>query len=126
VSQSSQARTAKMYFCCLSLEFARAAPRAEFVVFSAVSSRDSGETPSASGHFLQGKLVLLGGWDGSQRLSHVQRFHPGSERWEELPPLREPRASLAAAVVSGKIVVGGYDGGSMLSSVEVFDPAENS
>ncbi|CAE7456190.1 klhl3 [Symbiodinium sp. CCMP2592] len=72
---------------------------------------------------LQGRLVLLGGYDGSQLLAHVQRFDPGSERWEELPPMRERRSALAAAVVSGKIfAVGGY-AGKELSSVEVFDPA---
>ncbi|CAE7456184.1 Klhl1 [Symbiodinium sp. CCMP2592] len=78
---------------------------------------------------LQGKLVVLGGYgDGSQRLAHVQRFDPGSERWEELPPMRERRSHLATAVVSGKIfAVAGYGSdNSQLSSLEVFDPAKNS
>lgn len=74
---------------------------------------------------LEGKLVLLGGHDGSQCLKSVQRFDPATERWEQLPPLREPRANLTAAVVGGKIfAVGGNYGSSVLSSVEVFDPAD--
>ncbi|CAE7335694.1 KLHL4 [Symbiodinium sp. CCMP2456] len=49
---------------------------------------------------LQNKLVLLGGSDGpGSRLTHVQRFDPSTGRWEPLPPLRERRRGLAAAVV---------------------------
>ena len=74
---------------------------------------------------LEGKLVLLGGHDGSQFLTHVQRFDAGSQRWEQLPPLRERKKGLAAAVLGGKLfAVGGYNGGNPLSSVEVFDPAD--
>ena len=56
---------------------------------------------------LQNKLVLLGGSDGSTRLTHVQRFDPSTGR--------EPRDALAAAVVGGRIfALGGCDDNSAL------------
>jgi serine/threonine protein kinase/N-acetylneuraminic acid mutarotase len=70
--------------------------------------------------------VVLGGWrtqgaDGRVATDQVWRVVNG--RWTELPPLLQPRAAAAAAVVGDRIIVtGGVDaGGGLLNTTEIFD-----
>ncbi|MGK2870349.1 MAG: Kelch repeat-containing protein [Mycobacterium sp.] len=74
----------------------------------------------------QGTPVVLGGWrtegsDSTVATNRVWRVVNG--RWTELPPLLQPRAAGAAAVVGDRIVVtGGVDaGGQLVTATEVFD-----
>ena len=74
----------------------------------------------------QGTPVVLGGWrtegaDTAIATNRVWRVVNG--RWVELPPLLQPRAAGAAAVVGDRIVVtGGVDaGGRLITGTEVFD-----
>lgn len=65
--------------------------------------------------------------DGQASLSSVERFDAGTEVWEQLPPMLEPRCGAAAAVSSGGRVhvCGGcpYTCGESLKSTESFDPS---
>jgi serine/threonine protein kinase/N-acetylneuraminic acid mutarotase len=70
--------------------------------------------------------VVLGGWrtegaDPAVATNRVWRVVNG--RWAELPPLLQPRAAAAAAVVGDRIVVtGGVDAdGQLVAATEVFD-----
>ena len=73
-----------------------------------------------------GKLYLMGGYDGRNPLSSVERYDPAKNTWEAVAPMFTARGGSAAAVVDGKLyVMGGYDGRNRLSSVERFDPARN-
>jgi serine/threonine protein kinase/N-acetylneuraminic acid mutarotase len=70
--------------------------------------------------------IVLGGWraEGSNPKVATDRvWRVVNSRWTELPPLLQPRAAGAAAVVGDRIVVtGGVDtNGKLLNTTEVFD-----
>lgn len=70
--------------------------------------------------------VVLGGWrtEGNDAKIATDRvWRVVNSRWTELPPLLQPRAAGAAAVVGDRIVVtGGVDSaGKLLTTTEVFD-----
>jgi N-acetylneuraminic acid mutarotase len=70
--------------------------------------------------------VVLGGWrtEGADaNIATDKVWRVVNSRWTELPPLLQPRAAAAAAVVGDRIVVtGGVDsGGKLLNSTEIFD-----
>lgn len=70
--------------------------------------------------------VVLGGWrtEGAEaKVATDAVWRVVNSRWVPLPPLLQPRAAAAAAVVGDRIVVtGGVDaGGKVLDSTEVFD-----
>ena len=75
---------------------------------------------------VDGKLYVMGGYDGQNRLSSVERYDPAKNAWEAVAPMSTARSGLAAAAVDGKLyVMGGHDGQNGLSSVERYDPARN-
>lgn len=70
--------------------------------------------------------VVLGGWrtdGGNAKVATDKVWRVVNSRWTELPPLLEPRAAAAAAVVGDRIIVtGGVDaGGQLLTTTEIFD-----
>jgi kelch-like protein 17 (actinfilin)/kelch-like protein 20 len=69
----------------------------------------------------------MGGFDGQNRLSSVERYDPATNAWEAVAPMSTARRDLATAVFDGKLyVMGGHDGQRrLLSSVERYDPARN-
>ncbi len=75
----------------------------------------------------RGELVVIGGWwpEGEDLVANTSAdvYVLRDNAWEELPPLPEPRAAGAAAVVGSEIVVmGGQDAtGELVQSTEVFD-----
>lgn len=74
----------------------------------------------------QGTPVVVGGWrtEGTDPKVATDRvWRVVNSRWTELPPLLQPRAAAAAAVVGDRIIVaGGVDaGGKLLNTTEIFD-----
>jgi serine/threonine protein kinase/N-acetylneuraminic acid mutarotase len=70
--------------------------------------------------------VVLGGWRTEAANSKVATdkvWRVVNSRWEELPPLLQPRAAAAAAVVGDRIIVtGGVDAaGRLLNTTEIYD-----
>jgi serine/threonine protein kinase/N-acetylneuraminic acid mutarotase len=70
--------------------------------------------------------VVLGGWrtEGTDaRVATDRVWRVVNSRWTELPPLLQPRAAAAAAVVGDRIIVtGGVDSaGKLLNTTEIFD-----
>lgn len=69
--------------------------------------------------------VVLGGLrsEGNSEVATDKVWRIVNSRWVELPPLMQPRASAAAAVVGDRIVVtGGVDAsGKLLDTTEIFD-----
>ena len=70
--------------------------------------------------------VVLGGWhtEGTDpKVATDQVWRVVNSRWTALPPLMQPRAAAAAAVVGDRIVVtGGVDAnGALLNTTEIFD-----
>ena len=75
---------------------------------------------------VDGKLYVMGGFDGQNSLSTVERYDPVKNAWEAVAPMSAARDGSAAVVVDGKLyVMGGFDGQNELSSVERYDPARN-
>ncbi len=74
----------------------------------------------------EGTPVVLGGWraeGANTQIATDKVWRVVNSRWVELPPLLQPRAAGAAAVVEGRLVVTGGVGanGRLLSTTEVFD-----
>ncbi|SEH65188.1 Serine/threonine protein kinase [Mycolicibacterium rutilum] len=74
----------------------------------------------------QGTPVVLGGWrsEGADtKVATDQVWRVVNSRWTALPPLLQPRAAAAAAVVGDRIIVaGGVDAaGKLLTTTEIFD-----
>ena len=74
----------------------------------------------------QGNPVVLGGWraEGTNNQVATDRvWRVVNSRWVELPPLLQPRAAAAAAVVGDRIIVTGGVGanGRLLTTTEIFD-----
>jgi serine/threonine protein kinase/N-acetylneuraminic acid mutarotase len=70
--------------------------------------------------------IVLGGWriEGANTKVATDRvWRIVNSRWTELPPLLQPRAAGAAAVVGDRVIVtGGVDAaGKLLSTTEIFD-----
>jgi serine/threonine protein kinase/N-acetylneuraminic acid mutarotase len=70
--------------------------------------------------------VVLGGWrteGANAKVATDKVWRVVNSRWVELPPLLEPRAAAAAAVVGDRIIVtGGVNAaGDLLNSTEIFD-----
>ena len=73
-----------------------------------------------------GTPVVLGGWrtEGTDAKVATDRvWRVVNSKWVELPPLLQPRAAAAAAVVGDRIIVTGGVGadGQLLNSTEIFD-----
>ncbi|OBC02907.1 protein kinase [Mycobacterium sp. 852013-50091_SCH5140682] len=74
----------------------------------------------------QGTPVVLGGWrtEGTNReIATDKVWRVVNSRWVELPPLLQPRAAGAAAVIGDRLVVTGGVGanGRLLNTTEIFD-----
>jgi N-acetylneuraminic acid mutarotase len=70
--------------------------------------------------------VVIGGWrtqGADAKVATDQVWRVVNSRWTEMPPLLQPRAAAAAAVVGDRIIVtGGVNSdGTLLNTTEVFD-----
>ncbi|KRZ35453.1 Influenza virus NS1A-binding -like protein [Trichinella pseudospiralis] len=69
-----------------------------------------------------GKIYVIGGCDGWEKLNTVEVYDPTSNKWTMIAPMTTPRRACGAAVMNGKLfVVGGCDGIGILDSVEFID-----
>lgn len=70
--------------------------------------------------------VVLGGWrteGANSKVATDKVWRVVNSRWEELPPLLQPRAAASAAVVGDRIIVtGGVDAaGKLVNTTEIYD-----
>lgn len=78
-----------------------------------------------------GRVLVAGGWDGTQSLADVEIFDPEGNRWEMAAPMNTDRAYAVVALLNdGRVLVVGGEtiGGETpgtLSSAELFDPETN-
>lgn len=81
-----------------------------------------GDTP-----VVNGKIYVIGGWDGYAALSAVEEYDPTTNSWRTLAPMPTARYALATAVANGKIYVMGGDwggaGGHLQAVNEEFTPS---
>ena len=81
-------------------------------------------------------LYVVGGTNRhNEVLQSVERYHFKEDRWQEIPPMLEARASPSVAAVNGKICVFGgdqihevnfYRARTTMGAAEVYDPLTNS
>jgi hypothetical protein len=71
-----------------------------------------------------GKVLVVGGYDGSAYLSSVELYDPATGTWTTKKPLNTARGYHTATLLSdGRVlVVGGYNGSASLGSAELYDP----
>jgi hypothetical protein len=73
-----------------------------------------------------GKVLVIGGWDGTRALATPELFDPNSGEWTPLTPMKTPRAGHTATRLDGDrvLVVGGYSAPPLVSlfSAEILDP----
>jgi len=74
---------------------------------------------------LDGRIYALGGFDGTQILSHVEAYDPRMKNWMPLEPMTVPRSACAASSFGGKIWCVGGTSGSRMRTVESYDPRKN-
>jgi N-acetylneuraminic acid mutarotase len=76
---------------------------------------------------MDGKLYVVGGFDGSECLAGTEVFSPMTQAWGQCPKMSVCRSWLATTVLDNKLyAVGGSDGQHALMSGEAFDPASGS
>jgi kelch-like protein 19 len=67
-------------------------------------------------------LYAIGGFDGKDRLSSVECYHPENNEWTMVSPMKCTRSGAGVASLGQYIyVIGGYDGNSQLNLVERYD-----
>jgi DNA-binding CsgD family transcriptional regulator/N-acetylneuraminic acid mutarotase len=73
---------------------------------------------------VDGRLYLLGGWDGTRARAETFMYDPANDSWTELDPMPSARAYCSATAVDGKIyVLGGEDATGPSVANEQFTPA---
>lgn len=78
---------------------------------------------SVGAAFLNGKIIVCGGYNRGECLTLVEEYDLESGKWKGLPDMRIERGRLGAAIMNGKLyAVGGSDGNDDLQTVESFDP----
>merc|ERR1719453_449206 len=72
-------------------------------------------------------MYILGGKVRLHSVAKVDRYHPVTNRWEEVPAMPEPKAQLGVATLAGKVyALGGLHANACVSgSVFAFDPASD-
>ena len=77
---------------------------------------------------LNGKIYVVGGFNGFKQFRSVEIFDPQTGTWQSGKAMKKRRSGVAVAAKDGKLyVVGGWSGGAgRLTCGEVFDPKKNS
>ncbi len=70
-----------------------------------------------------GRVLVAGGWTGSQTLASVEIYDPASNDWSQTGALVEARHGHSSTLLAdGRVlIVGGYRG-TWLASAEIYDP----
>ncbi|PAV74075.1 hypothetical protein WR25_22579 [Diploscapter pachys] len=86
----------------------------------------SGPRASFGASFLQGKIIVCGGYDRGECMKTVEEYDVASGEWKMLKSMKEERGRFDSAVLNGKVyAVAGSNGNIDLKSAECFDPKEN-
>ena len=68
---------------------------------------------------------VVGGFDGHTVHRSVEMFNSKTSKWKFIPPMKQKRSGVEAAVLDKKLyVVGGWDGQNRMQSGEVYNPAK--
>lgn len=79
----------------------------------------------AAARLPDGRVLVVGGWDGSAPTAKAEVYDPEADRWTAVGSMSTPRASgIAVPLGDGRVLVFGGGSGSLpdLASAEAFDP----
>ena len=80
---------------------------------------------SPSSAVVDGKIYVIGGWDGNKMISTVEEYDPANDTWIQKADMPTRREDIGACMINGKIyAIGGYSPGAWvgLKTMEVYDP----
>jgi influenza virus NS1A-binding protein len=76
--------------------------------------------------FLDGKIIICGGYDRGECLKSVEQYDVTKGEWQALPDMCSERGRFDASVANGMVyAVAGSSGNKDLATAEVFDPNKN-
>ncbi|XP_022242439.1 influenza virus NS1A-binding protein-like [Limulus polyphemus] len=76
--------------------------------------------------YLDGKIFVIGGWNGQRGLTHCEVYDPKSRSWTNIADLSVGRYQAGVGVMNGEVyAVGGCDSWNCIGSVEKYDPYTN-
>ncbi|CAJ0916107.1 unnamed protein product, partial [Mesorhabditis belari] len=82
----------------------------------------SGARASIGAVFLEGKIIVCGGYDRGECLKSVEEYDVVKGAWKQLTPMNDERGRFDTAVIKGKVyAVAGSNGNHDLKTSEVFD-----
>ena len=71
----------------------------------------------------EGRIYVIGGWNGKEYLNSVYAYDPSRDSWSSYSPMPTARGYAGVAEVGGKIyIMGGFDGARALTVNEVYYP----
>lgn len=74
----------------------------------------------------QGKIYLVGGFDGNEYFNTVRCFDPSTHTWSDCACMYYSRCYVSVVLCDGKIyAMGGYNGRIRMNSAERYDPLRN-
>ncbi|CAH2299992.1 kelch 10 [Pelobates cultripes] len=102
----------------------------QWSLISPMSSRRSGVGVIAYGDLvyatIKGRLISVGGFDGSNRLYTAECYSPVSNSWRNVRKMFNPRSNFGIEVVDDLLfVVGGFNGFTTTFNVECYDEKSN-
>ena len=74
---------------------------------------------------INGKLYVVGGYNGSSSLTTLEVYDPATNTWEAKAPMPTARNSMSGEVIGGKLYVVGGVAQNNLNILEVYDPVTN-
>jgi influenza virus NS1A-binding protein len=76
--------------------------------------------------FLEGKIIICGGYDRGECLKSVEQYDVIKGEWSSLPDMISERGRFDSTVANGKIyAIAGSSGNRDLATAECFDPKKN-
>ncbi|VDM61915.1 unnamed protein product [Angiostrongylus costaricensis] len=86
----------------------------------------NGARCSIGASFINGKIIVCGGYDRGECLRSVEEYDVVRGEWKDLQSMKDERGRFDSAVLNGKVyAVAGSNGNNDLKTAEVFDPKLN-
>ncbi|KAJ1359582.1 hypothetical protein KIN20_038413 [Parelaphostrongylus tenuis] len=86
----------------------------------------NGPRCSIGASFLNGKIIVCGGYDRGECLRSVEEYDVVRGEWKDLKSMKDERGRFDSAVLNGKVyAIAGSNGNNDLKTAEVYDPKLN-